>query len=717
MGRIVKVPVIMQMEALECGAACLAMVLAYFGKWVPLEKVRLDCGVSRDGSSAKNILLAARNYGLKAKGYRMEPEALRDIELPAIIHWNFNHFVVFDGFKKNKAMLNDPARGTVAVSIDEFDKSFTGIVLRFKKTENFIPDGRPKSILDFTKRRLHGTMDSFIIVGVTGFLIAAVNMVTPVFSRVFVDNILSGKSPEWFSSFIIVVGFSILLEFFIEFMESIYLLKIRGKLAITSNAAFMWHVLRLPVEFFSQRFAGDIASRQKSNEEIAETLIQKLAPIFLNVTMIIFYLAVMLSYSVVLSCIGIAAIFLNMIAVRMVSKKRINLSRTLERDSGKLVGFTIAGIEMIESIKASGAETGFFERWAGYNAKQNNSQVDFLRIEQYMEAIPEFLKQVSDTAVLMIGVYLILDGKFTIGMLIAFQGFLNAFLSPVNQLVNVAQSFQEMHSQMERVDDVISYKPDVEFDTNNKKYIQTQDYQKLTGNIEIKDLTFGYSRLAPPLIENFTISMKRGSRVALVGGSGSGKSTISKLISGLYPQWSGEILFDGEPKNQINREIFTTSLAVVDQDIVLFEDTIFSNITMWDSSITQASVIKAAKDAQIHEDIMQREGGYSHIIREGGSNFSGGQRQRFEIARALVQNPSIIILDEATSALDPKTEFSIMETIKARGITCIIIAHRLSTIRDCDEIVVLEKGKVVERGTHNEMMSNGGKYAQLISTE
>lgn len=514
-----------------------------------------------------------------------------------------------------------------------------------------------------------------------------------------------------------MVGFTILLEFFIEFIEAIYLLKIRGKLAITSNATFMWHVLRLPVEFFSQRFAGDIASRQKSNEEIAETLIEKLAPVFLNVTMIIFYLAVMLSYSVVLSCVGIAAIFLNMIAVRMVSKKRINLSRTFERDSGKLAGFTIAGIEMIESIKASGAETGFFERWAGYNAKQNNSQVDFLRTEQYMEAIPEFLKQVSDTAVLMIGVYLVLDGKFTIGMLIAFQGFLNAFLSPVNQLVNVAQSFQEMQSQMERVEDVISYKPDVESDMNNSKYIQPQDYQKLTGNIEIKGLTFGYSRVAPPLIENFNISMKCGSRIALVGGSGSGKSTISKLISGLYQQWSGEILFDGQPKNQINREIFTNSLAVVDQDIVLFEDTIFANITMWDSSIPQEAVIKAAKDAQIHEDIMQREGGYSHVIREGGSNFSGGQRQRFEIARALVQNPSIIILDEATSALDPKTEFSIMEAIKARGITCIIIAHRLSTIRDCDEIVVLEKGKVVERGTHNEMMGNGGKYAQLISTE
>lgn len=717
MNKTVKVPLIMQMEALECGAACLTMILAYFGKWIPLEKVRSDCGVSRDGSSAKNILLAARNYGLKAKGYRLEPEALKDIELPAIIYWGFNHFVVFDGFKKGKALLNDPARGIMAVSMDEFDKSFTGIVLRFEKTDKFIQGGRPKSVLGFVKQRLQGTLTSFAFVLITGFLTAVLNMVSPAFSRIFMDNILPGKSPDWFMPFIAAMAFIVLLQFIISLMQSHYILKIRGKLAITANSMFMWHVLRLPIEFFSQRFAGDIALRQESNEGIAETLIQKLAPVFINVVMIVFYFTVMLRYSVLLSCVGIAAIFLNVLAMYMVSKKQINLSRTLERDDGKLAGFTMAGIAMIESIKSSGAELGFFERWAGYHAKQNNSHVNFSRTEKYLEAIPDFLKQISNTAVLMIGVYLILDGRFTIGMLIAFQGFLNASLDPVNQLTDVIQSFQEMRSRMERVEDVIDYKTDVEFNADNEEMFQIRFCQKLTGKIDIRGLTFGYNRLGPPLIENFNISMKPGYRVAFVGGSGSGKSTLSKLISGLYKEWSGEILFDGRRREEINREIFTGSLAVVDQDIMLFQDTIFANITMWDNSIPEATVVQAAKDAQIHEDIMQREGGYSYIIREGGSNFSGGQRQRFEIARALVQNPSIIILDEATSALDPKTEFSVMEAIKKRGITCIIIAHRLSTIRDCDEILVLENGKVAEHGTHNELMDAGGKYAQLILTE
>lgn len=716
MSKTVKVPLIMQMEALECGAACLTMVLAYFGKWVSLEKVRSDCGVSRDGSSAKNILLAARNYGLKAKGYRMEVEALRDIELPAIIYWGFNHFVVFDGFKKGKALLNDPARGIITVSMDEFDRSFTGIVLRFKRTDKFIPDGKPKSVLDFAKKRLQGTLPSFVFVLITGFIIALVNMVNPAFSRIFMDNILPGKNPGWFMPFIAAMGFIILLQFIVSLMESYYFLKIRGKLAITANSIFMWHVLRLPVEFFTQRFAGDIALRQESNEGIAETLIQKLAPIFINAAMIMFYFTVMLRYNVLLSFIGITAIFINVLAMQMVSHKQINLSRALERDDGKLAGFTMAGIEMIESIKSSGAELGFFEHWAGYHAKQNNSHVNFSRTEKYLEAIPEFLKQVSNTAVLMIGVYLILDGRFTIGMLIAFQGFLNASLAPINQLTDVVQSFQEMHSRMERVEDVLDYKTDVEFNSDDDM-IKTQQCQKLTGKIDAKGLTFGYNRLGSPLIENFNINIEPGSRIALVGSSGSGKSTISKLISGLYRQWSGEILFDGRPLEQINREIFTGSVAVVDQDIVLFQDTILANITMWDNSISETTVVQAAKDAQIHEDIMKREGGYNYIIKEGGSNFSGGQRQRFEIARALAQNPSIIILDEATSALDSKTEFSVMKAIKDRGITCIIIAHRLSTIRDCDEILVLERGRVVERGTHNELMDVGGKYAQLILTE
>lgn len=711
MPKIAKVPVVMQMEALECGAASLCMVLAYHGKWLPLEQVRLDCGISRDGSSAKNVLKAARTYGLKAAGYRMEPAALRSLDFPVILHWNFNHFVVLNGFKKNKAVLNDPARGTVEVSMEEFDKAFTGVVLKFTKTEAFIAEGKPKSVWGFARKRLKGTLIPFVFVIATGVLTSAIGMITPVFSKVFMDNILSGKNPDWLMPFIMAMGIVIVFQFVVAFIEAIYLLKIQGRLAVTANAMFMWHVLRLPVEFFSQRFAGDIVSRQSSNEGIAYTLIGKLAPVFLNVCMLVFYLTIMLSYNVLLSVIGISAALLNMLVLRWVSKKRVNMSMVMQRDAGKLAGTTMAGIEMIESIKASGAENGFFERWAGYHAKQNNAQVAFTKFNQYMGVIPSLLQQFANTAVLMIGVYLILDGKFTIGTLIAFQGFLSAFLSPVNQLVNVGQSFQEMRSSMERVEDVMNYKADVEDSPPGN------EEEKLSGTIQMTDITFGYNRLSPPLIENFSMSLKPGSRVALIGGSGSGKSTLAKLISGLYKPWSGDILFDGCSKEEINRGIFTGSLAVVDQDIVLFEDSILDNITMWDKSTSQTTVIAAAKDAQLHEDIMQREGGFDHIIQEGGKNFSGGQRQRFEIARALAQEPSIIILDEATSALDTNTELAIMKAIKTSGITCIIVAHRLSTIRDCDEIIVLDKGKVVERGTHESMLRADCMYTKLIMTE
>ncbi len=713
MNKVIKVPVIMQMEALECGAASLCMVLAYYGKWLPLEKVRSDCGVSRDGSCAKNVLKAARSYGLKAEGYRMEPSQLTDITLPVIIHWNFNHFVILNGFKKDKVVLNDPARGTVEVTKEEFDKSFTGIVLRFDKTDAFVPEGKPKSTLSFAGKRLKGTAAAFAFVALTGFLMAMIGMITPVFSRIFMDHILSGKNPAWLLPFTIAMIFTLVFQFTVGVIQGIYWLKIQGKLAASSNASFLWHVLHLPVDFFSQRFTGDIVSRQSSNENIASALIGKLAPVFMNILLLVFYLIIMLSYSITLSIVGITAALSNLLVLRLVSKKRVNMSRILQRDSGKVTGVTMSGFEMIETIKASGAENGFFERWAGYFASQGNAQITFNKANQYYGMLPALLMQIANILVLMLGVYLILDGNFTIGMLMAFQGFLSSFLSPVNQLVGVGQTFIEMRSQMERVEDVMNYKPDIPLTDDNEPEEHTEG--KLMGVIEIKHISFGYNKLSPALIEDFSLKLLPGKSAAFVGGSGSGKSTIAKLISGLYSPWAGEIRIDGLLKSEINRGIFTGSLAVVDQDIVLFEDTIMNNLTMWDKSIDEAAVVAACRDAQIHEDIMQREGGYSHIILEGGKNFSGGQRQRFEIARALVQEPSILILDEATSALDAKTEQLIMEAIKARGITLVIVAHRLSTIRDCDEILVLDKGKAIERGRHEELMQLGGKYAALIS--
>lgn len=713
---VAKVPVVMQMEALECGAASLAMILAYYGKWIPLEQVRLDCGVSRDGSNAKNILRAARSYGLSAKGYRYEPEVLKkEGRFPCIIHWNFNHFVVLNGFRGNKAVLNDPAKGTYTVPMSTFDESFTGICLILEPNENFVPEGKPQSMLAYAKKRLVGAGAAIVFVILTAVITSLLGIITPAFSRIFLDRLLTGENPDWLMPFTLALAGISLVQLVVAWIQAVYSLRINGKLAMVGNTTFMWKVLRMPMEFFSQRMAGDIQSRQSSNAMIAGQLVNTFAPLALNAVMMSFYLIVMLRYSVILTLIGLASVLVNLILSSIISKKRINITRVQMRDAGKLAGTTVAGIEMIETIKASGAENGFFEKWAGYQASVNTNMVRFQRMNQFLGLLPTLVSSLCDTAVLMTGVFLAMKGEFTVGMIMAFQGFLSSFISPATTLISAGQTLQEMRTDMERIEDVMKYPTDVTFENSDDS--ENIEYDKLSGNIEIKNVTFGYSRLAEPLIKDFSMSLKSGSRVAFVGPSGCGKSTVSKLISGLYKPWSGEILFDGKPMSKIDRSVFTGSLAVVDQDIILFEDTIANNIKMWDNSIEDFEMIMAARDAQLHEDIMQREGGYQYKLTEGGKDFSGGQRQRMEIARVLAQDPTIIILDEATSALDAKTEYDVVKSIKDRGITCIVVAHRLSTIRDCDEIIVMDQGNVVERGTHEELMKNGGAYTQLVSNE
>ena len=713
---VAKVPVVMQMEALECGAASLAMILAYYGKWIPLEQVRLDCGVSRDGSNAKNMLRAARSYGLSAKGYRYEPEVLKkEGRFPCIIHWNFNHFVVLNGFRGNKAVLNDPAKGTYTVPMSTFDESFTGICLILEPNENFVPEGKPQSMLAYAKKRLVGAGAAIVFVILTAVITSLLGIITPAFSRIFLDRLLTGENPDWLMPFTFALAGISVVQLVVAWIQAVYSLRINGKLAMVGNTTFMWKVLRMPMEFFSQRMAGDIQNRQSSNAMIAGQLVNTFAPLALNAVMMSFYLIVMLRYSVILTLIGLASVLVNLILSSIISKKRINITRVQMRDAGKLAGTTVAGIEMIETIKASGAENGFFEKWAGYQASVNTNMVRFQRMNQLLGLLPTLVSSLCDTAVLMTGVFLAMKGEFTVGMIMAFQGFLSSFISPATTLISAGQTLQEMRTDMERIEDVMKYPTDVTFENSDDS--ENIEYDKLSGNIEIKNVTFGYSRLAEPLIKDFSMSLKSGSRVAFVGPSGCGKSTVSKLISGLYKPWSGEILFDGKPMSKIDRSVFTGSLAVVDQDIILFEDTIANNIKMWDNSIEDFEMIMAARDAQLHEDIMQREGGYQYKLTEGGKDFSGGQRQRMEIARVLAQDPTIIILDEATSALDAKTEYDVVKSIKDRGITCIVVAHRLSTIRDCDEIIVMDQGNVVERGTHEELMKNGGAYTQLVSNE
>ncbi len=712
----VKVPVVMQMEALECGAASLTMILAYYGKWIPLEQVRADCGVSRDGSNAKNILKAARSYGLVAKGYRYEPEGLKENgKFPCIIHWNFNHFVVLDGFKGSKAYLNDPAKGSYSVPMEIFDKSFTGICLMFEPAESFEPGGSPKSILTFAKKRLKEAKAAMVFVALTTLITALLGIITPAFSRIFMDRLLTGENPEWFLPFIFALGGISLIQLIVEWMKAVYSLKINGQLSAVGSTAYMWKVLRMPMEFFSQRMAGDIQQRQRMNASVAQSLAETFAPLALNTVMLVFYFVVMLRYSLILTLVGVASIVINFVVSRIISNKRMNITRVQLRDAGKLAGATVTGIEMVETIKSSGAENGFFEKWAGYQASVNTQQVRFERLNQYLGMIPELVSSLANIAVLILGVYFTINGKFTVGMIMAFQGFLASFTAPAQTLISAGQTLQEMRTQMERVEDVMEYPTDV--NCSRDGILEDAEYSKLSGSVELKNVTFGYSRLAKPLIRDFNLTLKAGSRVAFVGTSGCGKSTLSKLISGLYQPWEGEILFDGKPIEKIDRSVFTGSLVVVDQDIILFEDTIANNIKMWDSSIEDFEIIMAARDAQLHEDIMQRDGGYSYKITEGGKDFSGGQRQRMEIARVLAQDPTIIILDEATSALDAKTEFEVVKSIKDRGITCIVVAHRLSTIRDCDEIIVLDNGEVAERGTHDELYAKGGIYTQLVTNE
>ena len=711
---VAKVPVVMQMEALECGAASLAMICAYYNKWIPLEQIRVDCGVSRDGANAKNLLVAARNYGFTAKGYRYEPDDLKKHgKFPCIIHWNFNHFVVLDGFKGKKAVINDPAKGNYTVSMETFDKSFTGICLMFEPNENFVPSGKRKSVLSFAVKRLSGAKVAVVFVVFTTLISALIGVITPAFSRIFMDRLLTHESPDWFYPFLIALSAMSALQLVISALETYYSNRINGKLATIGSSTFMWKVLHLPMEFFSQRLAGDIQGRQGSNAGIANSVVNTFAPLALNAIMMVFYLVVMIRYSWILTLVGLSSLVINAWMSSIISKKRVNITRVSMRDSGKLAGATVAGVEMIETIKASGAENGFFERWAGYQASVNAQKVKYAKINQYLGMIPSVVSTITGIVVLTLGVWFAMEGTFTVGMIMAFQGVLSSFSAPATTFISAGQTIQEMRTQMERVEDVMEYREDDCYKTEVKE----ESFAKLKGNIELKNITFGYSRLSDPVIKDFSLNIKPGQRVALVGTSGCGKSTISKLVSGLYQPWSGEILYDGKHLSEIDRDVFTGSLAVVDQEITLFEGTISDNIKMWDNSIEDFEMILAARDAQLHEEIMHRDGGYNYRIAEGGKDFSGGQRQRLEIARVLAQDPSIIILDEATSALDAKTEYDLVKAVKDRGITCIVVAHRLSTIRDCDEIIVLDHGVTVERGTHEELYAKGGKYTQLVSND
>ncbi len=713
MSNYVKTPTIYQMEATECGAASLSMIFAYFGRHMALEQMRIETGVSRDGCNAGNLMRAAQKFGLKCRGFRKEPAALRQIKTPCIIHWQFNHFVVFEGFRKNSAYLNDPASGRRKLTMAELDDGFTGIVLTFEETERFTKTERPKKLASFIKPRLQGQYMTLFKLFYVGLLLVFPGLVLPVLSQVFMDDVLLGSKREWFSTLLLLMTGIILLRASLSYYRAMILHKLQNKLILFSGRAFLARLFSLPIGFFDQRYAGDLTGRVDNNNEVSSFLAGDLAETVLNIFVAAFYLILLLIYNPWLTLVGLVSVTLSLFVAKITANHIAGLSLKLQQDSGKYWGALMAGLSISSTLKASGAENEYVARIIGHNAKSMRQAQRLSRIQHIINAIPDSIGQITEVVILVLGAIFVIKGNMTIGMLFAFSALFDSFATPVNSLLGFVNEIQQFKANMSQVDDIMNYELDAKYQNIDLK-IETEN--KLTGKVEMQDISFGYSILAKPLIDDFSFELATGKSIAFVGPSGCGKSTVSKLISGLYQAWDGKLLFDNMPANKIKAEILNASIATVSQNITLFSGSIRDNLTMWNNAILMPDIVAAAQDACIHDVIAQKPGAYEYHLEEDGINLSGGQRQRLEIARALAINPSILIMDEATSALDPLVEKTIMDNIKRRGCTCIVIAHRLSAIRDCDEILVMDQGKIVQRGQHDGLKLSPGPYQNFLNS-
>ncbi len=707
----VKTPTLIQMEPAECGAAALGIVLAYYGKFLTLESLRKACAVSRDGCRLDNMIRAAQAYGLKCKAYQSDLTEIDGHPVPMILFWRFNHFVVLEGVRGDKIYLNDPSHGPLVVSQDEFDRAYTGVLLSLEPTEGFEPYPKKTALWRSLLPRLKGSGAALVFVIIAGIGLASVGLIAPLFSLFFLDEIFIGNHREWLLPLLIGMGLVTLLQWVFFWLQRHYLMRLEIKISLTQSARFFHHLLHLPIPFFAQRMAGDLDNRLSLNDRVAALLSDRLASIAVQAVGTLMFLVAMLFCDVTLASVCVVTAILNLLILRFTAEKRISENLKLIRIMGRLMGTSMHGLAVIETLKASGTESDFFIKWSGLHARVLNAFQELGRVTNQLFAFPPFLMALNGVLVLWLGSHKIIEGQLTIGTLVAFQGLMAGFLAPIQEFVNFGAELQNMQGELSQLDDILNVPVEQVSQENPTQVAALQ----VTGEMVLRGVSFGFVPWEAPILQDIDLHLKPGARVAIVGRSGCGKTSLASLVAGLYQPTHGELAIDGRHRSAYLASTLHQAIAFVNQDIVLFEGTIAENLSLWDKTIPEGLLVQAVKDACIYEELCAR-GGLQAQVSEGGMNFSGGQRQRLEIARALATNPAVLILDEATSALDAQTESQVEANLRARGCSCLVVAHRLSTVRNSDEIVVLEAGRIVQRGTHQQLAVVPGVYRELIKT-
>ena len=713
-GRWVQTPTRLQMESTECGAAALGIILQHYGRYVPLTQLRERCGVSRDGSDAANLILAAQSYGLIGRGFKKGIKALEKIHAPAILFWEFNHFLVFEGFIGDKIALNDPALGPRKVSLSDFETSYTGIVLTLTPGEDFIQDGQAPTVWPIVWRRLFTEPGGALFILLSGLMLILPQLVMPIFSQIYIDEVIGNGMENWLKPMLWAMALTISLQALLQYLQLLGTRTLERRLTRRFAVSFEHQMLALPERFYSQRYASDIASRMAANASIAEFIGSRLIPMATSIVLLVFYLVLTLLYSPWLGLLVITTTGINAAVVKANLRMQKDASLTLQKDGAKAVAVTVAAVSNIETIKAAALEQDIFRRYSGYQSRLLNTFQRLQLRNARIRVIPNALNTFNEVAIFILGFFLVIRGELTLGMLLAAQTIALSLKTQIDSVINFVQRLPTFEAEVLRLEDVIEQGRDPLL-SNEESVLQVDSNSRLSGEIVLKDVSFGFVSIKDPLINNLNLTIHPGQRIALVGGSGSGKSTLAKLIAGLHQPTDGAILFDGSSLVDTPRAISTNSLAMVQQDIQIYGCSVRDNLSLWNPSISTADLQRACRDAEIHDVIQGLPEGFDSVLSEGGNNLSGGQRQRLELARALVRDPSILVMDEATSALDAETERKVIENLSHRGCTQVIVAHRLSTIRDADLILVMNQGQVVQQGRHDTMINDqDGPYAQLL---